>query len=135
MGVTTSRARPSAGAWGWASRGGSKERQTVTQARIEPRRSGVGACQNDTAGIAWAPDSGIWKVEVGIDGVWVNARRSRPISDATWVQWVANWAATPGSHEIQVRATDGKGVLQEQTPSPPAPDGARGRPTGSVNVT
>ena len=37
-----------------------------------------------------------------------------------------DWAATPGSHVIQVRATDGTGAVQPEQPTPPAPDGARG---------
>jgi hypothetical protein len=44
------------------------------------------------------------------------------------------WDATPGSHEIRVRATDGDGVVQEEMPSPPAPDGARGWHTISVSI-
>ena len=78
------------------------------------------------AGIAWAPDRGVSKVEVGIDGAWAEARLSIPISDATWVQWVFDWTATPGHHTVQVRATDGQGEVQTEAPSPPAPDGARG---------
>ena len=78
------------------------------------------------AGIAWAPDRGVSRVEVGVDGVWKDARLSAPISDATWVQWVFDWTAIPGRHTVQVRATDGSGRVQDETPSPPAPDGARG---------
>ncbi len=66
------------------------------------------------------------RVEVGVDGVWADARLSTPISDATWVQWVFNWAATPGHHVVQVRATDGTGAVQTEQATPPAPDGARG---------
>ncbi len=78
------------------------------------------------AGIAWAPDRGISKVEVAVDGSWREARLSRPISDATWVQWVLDWDATSGEHMIAVRATDGTGAVQEERQTPPAPDGARG---------
>ena len=81
---------------------------------------------------AWAPDRGIAKVEVAIDGVWQEARLSTPISDATWVQWVVDWPATAGAHTLQVRATDGSGQVQPEGPTPPAPDGARG--WHSVNV-
>ncbi len=44
---------------------------------------------------------------------------SAPISDTTWVQWVRDWDATPGEHQIMVRATDGNGVVQteERTPA------------------
>ena len=87
------------------------------------------------AGIAWAPDRGVSKVEVAVDGVWSEARLSRPISDTTWVQWVLDWDATPGDHTITVRATDGDGVVQEERHTPPAPDGARGWDTATVHVS
>ena len=73
------------------------------------------------------------KVEVGIDGQWQEARLSSPISDATWVQWVYDWNSTPGSHHIEVRATDGNGEVQTDQRTAPAPDGARG--WHSVDVT
>jgi hypothetical protein len=94
----------------------------------------VKAGQLAIAGIAWAPDRGISKVEVAVDGVWRDARLSTPISDATWVQWVTDWAATAGRHVLQVRATDGTGAVQTEDSSPPAPDGARGWHTVSVDV-
>src|SRR4029078_11970086 len=97
-------------------------------------RGGVAAGDVPIAGIAWAPDRGVSRVEVAIDGVWRDARLSHPLSDATWVQWGVDWTASPGGHEIQVRATDGTGAVQEQGPTPPPPDGARGWHTISVNV-
>jgi hypothetical protein len=36
------------------------------------------------------------------------------------------WDAGAGDHSIQVRATDGTGMLQANSPTPPFPDGARG---------
>jgi hypothetical protein len=74
------------------------------------------------------------RVEVAIDGVWRDARLSAPISNATWVQWVTDWAADAGTHEIKVRATDRTGKVQDEQPSPPAPDGARGWHTIRVTV-
>ena len=41
---------------------------------------------------------------------------------------------TPGSHRISVRAIDGTGEVQTDLTSRPAPDGARGHHTISVNV-
>ena len=110
----------------WVPLGWAKEGPILTQSRIDTPRGGVAAGQVAIAGIAWAPDRGISKVEVAIDGVWRDARLSAPISNATWVQWVTDWAADAGSHEIKVRATDGTGEVQDEQPSPPAPDGARG---------
>lgn len=110
----------------WVPLGWSKEGPILTQARIDTPRGSVAAGRVPIAGVAWAPDRGIAKVEVAVDGVWREARLSSPISDATWVQWVLPWDATRGDHVLQVRATDGEGTLQEELSSPPAPDGARG---------
>ena len=79
------------------------------------------------AGVAWAPDRGIAAVEVRVDdGAWAPARLSAPIYDATWVQWLYLWDATPGPHTLEVRAIDGTGEVQTDARSAPAPDGARG---------
>ncbi len=120
----------------WVPLGWSKEAPILTQSRIDTPTSGasVTAGRVPIAGIAWAPDRGISKVEVGVDGTWQEARLARPISDATWVQWVLDWDATPGSHTISVRATDGTGTVQEERRTPPAPDGARGWDSITVRV-
>ncbi len=119
----------------WVPLGWAKEAPILTQSRIDTPKNGVMAGQVAIAGIAWAPDRGVSRVEVAVDGVWQDARMSTPISDQTWVQWVLDWAATPGDHIITVRATDGTGALQEETPSRPAPDGARGWDTVTVSVS
>jgi hypothetical protein len=118
----------------WVPLGWSKEAPILTQSRIDTPVNDFAAGRVAIAGIAWAPDRGVSKVEVGIDGAWYPATLSTPISDTTWVQWMAPWDATPGDHVIQVRATDGNGVLQEERPSPPAPDGARGWHTIELSV-
>ena len=118
----------------WVPLGWSKEGPILTQSRIDTPRGPIAAGQVPIAGVAWAPDRGIAKVEVGIDDTWQDADLSSPISDATWVQWVLPWDATAGVHTISVRATDGTGALQEQIPSRPAPDGARGWHTITVPV-
>jgi hypothetical protein len=118
----------------WVPLGWAKEGPILTQSRIDTPRGSVAAGRVPIAGVAWAPDRGISKVEVGIDGTWHEAELSTPISDATWVQWVVAWDATPGRHTIMVRATDGEGILQDEGPSPPAPDGARGWHTVAVEV-
>jgi hypothetical protein len=87
------------------------------------------------AGVAWAPDRGVRRVEVAIDGDWREAVVSTPISDATWVQWRYDWDRPPaGRHEIRVRATDGAGEVQTAQRSRPDPDGARGHHTIEVDV-
>jgi hypothetical protein len=118
----------------WIQLGWAKEGPILTQSRIDTPRGGAKAGHVPIAGIAWAPDRGIKRVEVGIDGVWQDARLSQPISDTTWVQWFLDWTADPGSHKVQVRATDGTGVVQPEQPTPPAPDGARGWHTVEVQI-
>jgi DMSO/TMAO reductase YedYZ molybdopterin-dependent catalytic subunit len=112
----------------WIPLGWAKDGPILTQSRIDTPRHGqtLASGRVAIAGVAWAPDRGISKVEVAIDGVWQEAKLSTPISDATWVQWLVAWDATPGAHVILVRATDGDGVVQTADRTPPAPDGARG---------
>ena len=117
---------------GWAARA-----PILTQSRIDvPRnRSRVTAGHTPIAGVAWAPDRGVSKVEVRVDdGEWMPARLSAAISKSTWVQWLVDWDATPGAHAIDVRATDGTGETQTDQRTPPAPDGARGYHRVTVTV-
>ncbi len=122
----------------WVPLGWAKEAPILTQSRIDVPRSGarVPAGQVAVAGVAWAPDRGIAAVEVQVDeGGWTPAEISAPISDATWVQWVLRWEASPGDHLLRVRAIDGNGDVQTDQKSRPAPDGARGHHSVQVTVT
>ncbi|MFL5717097.1 MAG: molybdopterin-dependent oxidoreductase [Chloroflexota bacterium] len=119
----------------WVPLGWAKEAPILTQSRIDTPRGAVNAGPVAIAGVAWAPDRGISRVEVAVDGVWRDARLSTPLADTTWVQWMTEWAASPGRHELMVRATDGTGAVQTDQSSPPAPDGARGYHTVSVEVS
>jgi hypothetical protein len=121
----------------WVPLGWSKEGPILTQSRIDTPHNGdrLTAGMVPIAGVAWAPDRGVRAVEVRIDeGEWIEAELSRPISDATWVQFVHRWNAAPGDHVIQVRATDGIGDVQTDERTPPAPSGARGHHTIQVNA-
>lgn len=120
----------------WIPLGWAKDGPILTQSRIDTPRHGqsLPAGRVAIAGVAWAPDRGISKVEVAIDGVWQEATLSTPISDATWVQWLVAWDAPPGPHAILVRATDGDGMIQASERTPPAPDGARGNHAIQVTV-
>ena len=121
----------------WVPLGWAERAPILTQSRIDVPSSGeqVQAGSVPIAGVAWAPDRGIRGVEVQVDdGAWLPATLSAPISKATWVQWLFRWDATPGSHQVSVRAIDGTGEVQTDRTSRPAPDGARGHHTISVNV-
>jgi DMSO/TMAO reductase YedYZ molybdopterin-dependent catalytic subunit len=122
----------------WVPLGWSKEAPILTQSRIDVPRHNMAVSGSPVvfAGVAWAPDRGVGRVEVAIDGEWRDAVMSVPISDATWVQWTYDWTdASPGRHEIKVRATDGTGVVQTPERTRPDPDGARGHHTIEVDVT
>jgi hypothetical protein len=121
----------------WIPRGWAARAPILTQSRIDVPRRGttVTAGRVPVAGVAWAPDRGIQGVEVTVDGgAWSPARLSTPISKATWVQWLYDWDATPGTHSIAVRAIDGTGEVQTDALSNPAPDGARGHHIVRVTV-
>ncbi|HEX6868568.1 MAG TPA: molybdopterin-dependent oxidoreductase, partial [Candidatus Limnocylindrales bacterium] len=120
----------------WVPLGWAKDAPILTQSRIDtPKAGSISAGRIAIAGMAWAPDRGISRVEVAIDGAWRDAELSSPISDTTWVQWVTRWDAAPGVYQIQVRATDGDGVVQDELPSRPAPDGARGWHSRQITVS
>jgi len=121
----------------WTPRGWSKRGPVKTESRIDVPRAGdrVSAGRVAVAGIAWAQHRGITAVEVRVDdGAWQPARLADEPSVDSWRQWVLPWQATKGSHTITVRATDTEGVTQTQSPAPPAPDGATGWHTITVNV-
>lgn len=122
----------------WVPRGWSQLAPMKTTARIDvPRPSDeVRAGPTAVAGVAWSPPRGIDAVEVSIDGgPWQRARLGGAVSDETWVQWVYEWEATEGDHEIVVRAVDGTGAIQPAGPRPPAPNGAEGWHSRRIRVT
>jgi Bacterial Ig domain len=88
------------------------------------------------AGVAWAQQRGIAMVEVQVDdGPWEEARLSEAVSKDTWRQWVYEWQATEGEHQLRVRATDETGETQTEKLAIPRPDGATGWHRITVGVT
>jgi len=121
----------------WTPRGWSERGPVKTESRIDVPRAGdrVSAGKVAVAGIAWAQHRGIKAVEVRVDnGPWQPARLADEPTIDSWRQWVLQWEAVKGSHTITVRATDAEGAVQTQTEAPPAPDGATGWHTITVNV-
>ena len=78
---------------GWAKEGADPDPVADRHAarRRDRRRPG-----RRSPGSRGRPIAAIPEVEVAIDGVWRDARLSTPIADATWVQWVADWARDAG---------------------------------------
>ena len=121
----------------WVPRGWAKEAPVKTESRIDVPRVGndLTAVRQPIAGVAWAQHRGINKVEVRVDdGEWRVAELGTDVTDDSWRQWMIGWDATPGDHEIMVRATDKTGVTQTAARADPAPDGATGYHTIRVTV-
>jgi DMSO/TMAO reductase YedYZ molybdopterin-dependent catalytic subunit len=121
----------------WVPRGWAKEAPILTQSRIDVPRDGASAAAGSVVvgGVAWAPDRGIEKVELSVDGgPWQAATLATELSPATWVLWQWTWQATAGQHILEVRATDGTGTVQTADVSAPDPDGARGHHRIAVSV-
>ena len=126
----------------WIQRTWTKEGPVKTQSRLDTVRGGqtLQAGKVPVGGVAWAPHRGIDKVEVSTDNgqTWNVARLASQLHPDTWRQYVYDWDATPGSYTLQVRATDGEGVLQTAEERPPhgggGTDGAQGYHTVEVTV-
>ncbi|WP_146167944.1 molybdopterin-dependent oxidoreductase, partial [Micromonospora sp. MH33] len=121
----------------WVPRGWSAQGPIKTQSRIDtPRpRNRLTVGPVTVAGVAWAQHRGIRRVEVRVDdGPWQEATLAPTASVDTWVQWSWRWAAGPGEHTLQVRATDAGGETQPEQRRPVAPDGATGWHTVKVTV-
>lgn len=129
----------------WITRGWSKLGPVKTQSRIDvPRQnSTVEGPDQVLAGVAWAPDRGVDRVEVQVspveggnvtEGPWQEAMLSDDVSDNAWRQWYLPWEAPPGDYGLRVRATDGDGITQTEERAEPAPSGATGWHTIFVRV-
>jgi DMSO/TMAO reductase YedYZ molybdopterin-dependent catalytic subunit len=90
------------------------------------------------AGVAFAGDRRISKVEVSTDGgnTWNEATLKKSPSPYSWVLWAYEWTpTTKGSVTVTVRAYDGAGTVQDPTPVQPFPDGASGYNSIQVSAT
>lgn len=113
----------------WTPRGYSAEAPIKFSSRVDTPKAGkrVSAGTVPIAGVAWAQTVGIERVELSIDGGdWQAAKLSSPVNEDTWVQWVLEWDATPGSHNVVVRAVNRDGETQIEERAPIAPNGSSG---------
>jgi DMSO/TMAO reductase YedYZ molybdopterin-dependent catalytic subunit len=102
-----------------------------TMTRIDVPAAGsmqrAGDCR--VAGVAYAGDRGISRVEVSADGgrTWQPAEVVEPAPGRdAWVRWQTRVALAPGQATVMSRATDGTGALQPAEFSLAQPDGAAG---------
>ena len=112
----------------WQRRGWDDRAEYKTMSRIDAPASTVKG-EAEIAGVAFAGDRGIGKVEVSTDGgaTWETAEIKPALSPFTWVLWHKRWTPPrPGKHRLVVRATDGRGQLQTSQYAPPDPSGSSG---------
>lgn len=122
----------------WVQRGYDRTGPAKTGSRIDIPRpfAQVKAGPVTVAGIAYDQHHGISTVQVRIDGgAWQDTDLTTQVSLDTWRQWRTTWQATPGMHQIEVRAADGNGNLQPQARTPVFPSGATGWELVVVTVT
>ncbi|MFI0353512.1 molybdopterin-dependent oxidoreductase [Actinomadura sp. 9N407] len=122
----------------WTERGYAERAPIKTFSRIDVPKpfARVKAGRVAVAGTAWAQHRGVDAVEWQVDdGPWRTARLAPVPGLDTWRQWVAEWNATPGTHTLRVRATDGTGTTQPEERARPLPDGATGWHSVVITIT
>lgn len=121
----------------WVPRGYDALAPIKTQARIDTPR-GLATVDPGTvtvAGVAWAQTRGIERVESRVDdGGWREAELAPAVGNATWVPWRFTFDASPGRHQVTVRATDATGATQTEERTSVAPNGASGWHTSVFTV-
>jgi DMSO/TMAO reductase YedYZ molybdopterin-dependent catalytic subunit len=124
----------------WQSRGWNDTAIVHTESRIDVAGKDGSASRGQPtwiAGIAWAGDRGISKVEVSTDGgdTWNEAMLKEPIGPFAWRLWAHRWTpAESGDIQAACRATDGTGATQTPRHRDPYPSGASGYPEAQVTV-
>ena len=81
------------------------------------------------AGVAFAGDRGISRVQVSPDGgrSWRDARLETALSPSTWRRWRFSFRPQGNAQaRILVRATDGTGAVQTSAVIPPEYSGSTG---------
>jgi DMSO/TMAO reductase YedYZ molybdopterin-dependent catalytic subunit len=126
---------------GWyEQRGWNKLGIVKTMSRIDVPIDGAALPAGDQrlAGVAYAGDRGVRKVEFSTDGggTWQPARILEPMQGKdSMVRWEATFSMPErGMVTITMRATDGNGEIQTDDFQLPQPDGASGRDEVTVSV-
>ena len=88
------------------------------------------------AGVAFAGDRGISRIQVSNDGgdTWNDAKIKNPLSPYSWVIWTTELDVTNrGNYKIVVRAIDKSGNIQTGEVREPFPNGATGYHTVDIS--
>ena len=113
----------------WEKRGWDREAIMRTGARFDSPRNGATVGSRLTAaGLAYAGERGVQRVEVSSDDAktWRAVTLEPAPGPFAWRRWMVNLDLEPGVHALQVRATDGTGAIQSPDRMPPHPAGASG---------
>jgi DMSO/TMAO reductase YedYZ molybdopterin-dependent catalytic subunit len=110
----------------WERRGWIKAAIVRTMSRVDALDEN-GSPGYVVAGVAFAGDRGIERVEVSTDegSTWADAELEPALSGLTWRRWRFPFDPA-GAAAVLVRATDGDGAVQVSTPQDPHPSGATG---------
>jgi DMSO/TMAO reductase YedYZ molybdopterin-dependent catalytic subunit len=104
--------------------------KTMTRIDVPARDARLSAGAQRIAGVAYAGDRGIQKVEFSADSrrTWQTAELTEPAAGRdVWVRWHGRFSIAAGAEATLVaRATDGSGALQPEPFSLAQPDGASG---------
>ncbi|HLG72385.1 MAG TPA: molybdopterin-dependent oxidoreductase [Chloroflexota bacterium] len=120
----------------WEQQGWNPDAIVQTMSRIDSPHQGDVVPAGTVAGIAFAGDRGIQKVELSIDGgkTWQPADLLPPLGPLTWVFWRTSISLESGPYDVQVRATDGSGQLQTNRRADPFPAGSSGYHHARIEV-
>lgn len=122
----------------WTGRGWATRAPIKISSRIDTPAplSSIAAGPTVVGGVAWAQEHGVAGVEVSIDGgPWQPARLGPDAGIDYWRQWYLPWRATPGRHDLAVRARSRDGLVQTAVRAAPFPDGSSGIQHVVITVT
>ena len=90
--------------------------QVVKSALELPWPASLPAGRQTLHGRSWSGVGKIASVEVRVDdNHWRQAQPEGLNEPAAWLRWSVPWDATPGEHEVRVRAADDQGNIQPDT--------------------
>lgn len=93
-----------------------QERRVRAVITVPEDQSTLKAGGIEVRGLAWSGNQPVTRVDFSADGgqTWQAAELEQPESPYAWQRWRVVWSAAPGTHVLQVRATDARGRTQPE---------------------